>query len=179
LIQIRESAFNKSMLARVRTKPIRREQGMNLIELLTIIGLISCGGFLGAGIAELIGLIRGGDTSKIVAHGGVIGCAATFLGLMVWGWWFGKMDSIHPPCRCGKYDWKDFELSRAENFRNVWQCACGKQYSWPKWQLWFEITERGTARLFMKRNYFRRWREATELEITNQSVEITRSRPRP
>jgi hypothetical protein len=32
------------MLAKVRTKPIWREQGMNLIELLTIIALISCGG---------------------------------------------------------------------------------------------------------------------------------------
>src|ERR1017187_5332407 len=90
---------------------------MNLIELLVFIGLIVLGGFLGAGIAELIGLIHGGDTSKIVGHGEAIGSVATFLGLIFWGLWFGKMDKNHPPCRCGKSDWKDFELSRAENYR--------------------------------------------------------------
>jgi hypothetical protein len=149
---------------------------MNLIELLVFIGLIVLGGFLGAGIAELIGLIHGGDTSKIVGHGEAIGSVATFLGLIFWGLWFGKMDKNHPPCRCGKSDWKDFELSRAENYRNIWQCVCGKQYSWPKWQLWFEIVDQNTVRLFMKRSYFRSWREANKQEIANQSVEITRSR---
>ena len=85
---------------------------MNLIELLVFIGLIVLGGFLGAGIAALIGLICGGNTSKIVGHGEAIGSVATLLGLVFWGMWFGKMDKIHPPCRCGKSDWKDFELSR-------------------------------------------------------------------
>ena len=147
---------------------------MNLIELLVVIGLIVLGGFLGACIAELIGLIHGGDTSKIIGRGDAIGSVAALAGLIFWGIWFGKMDKIHPPCRCGKSNWKDFELSHAENYRNVWQCACGKQYSWPKWQLWFEIIDQNTVRLFMKRNYFRSWREANEQEIKNQSNEITR-----
>jgi hypothetical protein len=98
---------------------------------------------------------------------------------MAFAWWFGKMDAIHPPCRCGKSDWNDFESSRAENFRNVWQCACGKKYSWPKWQLWFEITDQSAALLFMKRSYFKNWRAATEEEIANQSPQITHCRPRP
>jgi hypothetical protein len=162
---------------RVKIKPTAHEQGMNLFELLVFIGLVFLGGFLGAGIAEIIGLIRGGDTSKLLGCGQVIGSFATFLGLISWGLWFRKTDKIHPPCRCGKSDWKDFELSRAENFRNVWQCVCGKQYSWPKWKLWFEIIDQNTVRLFMKRNYFRSWREANEQEIANQSGEITHSRP--
>jgi len=163
---------------RAKIKPTAPECGMNLIELLVFIGLIVLGGFLGAGIAALIGLICGGNTSKIVGHGEAIGSVATLLGLVFWGMWFGKMDKIHPPCRCGKSDWKDFELSRAENYRNVWQCVCGKQYSWPKWQLWFEIIDQNTVRLFMKRNYFRSWREANEQETKNQSSEITHSSSR-
>ena len=150
---------------------------MNLFELLTFVALIGLGGFLGAGIAELIGLIRGGDTSKVVGHGGVVGCVVAFWGFILWGLWFGKMDKIHPPCRCGKSAWKDFELSRADNFRNVWQCVCGKQYSWPKWQLWFEIVDQNTVRLFMKRSYFRSWSEANTQEIANQSTEIANSCP--
>ena len=162
----------------VKTKPAAREQGMNLFELLTTIVLIGLGGFLGAGIAKIVALIHGGNADKIFGQGAVVGSIATFLGLFVWGQWFRAMDKIHPPCRCGKSDWKDFGSSRAENFRNVWQCACGKQFSWPKWQLWFEITDKNTVRLFMKRSYFRSWREATEQEIKSQSNEITHSSSR-
>ena len=150
---------------------------MNLFELLTTIALILTGGFLGVGIAEIIGLIHGGDTNRLMGHGMVVGCVAAFLGLVLWGLWFGRMDKIHPQCRCGKSDWKDFELGRADNFKNVWECACGKKYSWPKWQLWFEIVDQNTARLFMKRSYFRTWREANEQEIENQSVEIAHCHP--
>jgi len=165
------------VLVKFKTKSIARQQGMNLIELLTILGLLFCGWLLGAAVGSVLYLIRGGNP-VIVSHGAGIGLGTTFLGLIFWGIWFGRMDKIHPPCRCGKSDWKDFELSRAEKFQNVWQCACGKQYSWPKWQLWFEITNQNTAQLFMKRNYFKSWRKATEQEIANQSPEITFSRPR-
>ena len=147
---------------------------MNLIELLVFIGLIFLGGFLGAGIAKIIAFIHGGNTDEIVGKEIIAGSIATILGLIAWGQWFRAMDKIHPPCRCGKSDWKDFELGRAENFRNVWQCTCGKQYSWPKWQLWFEIVDKNTVRFFMKRSHFRSWREATKQEIKNQSNEITR-----
>lgn len=151
---------------------------LTLFELLTIIVVIWCGGFLGAGIAKLVGLFFGGSTSDSVAHGGLIGGAATFCLLILWSWWFRRMDRIHPPCKCGKSNWEDFESGHAEGFRNIWQCSCGKKYSRPKWQLWFEITDNGTARLYMTRNYFRQWREATKREIARQSPEITRARAR-
>jgi len=151
---------------------------MTLIELLGFLGVLICGALLGAGIATTVGFIRGTITGDFVARGGLVGSAATLVGFFAFAWWFNRMDLIHPPCRCGKSDRKDFELGRAENFRNVWQCACGKQYSNPQWGLWFEIHDDGTVQLFMKRDRLGRWREATENEIANQSTEVTRTRAR-
>jgi hypothetical protein len=87
---------------------------MTLIELLRFLGLLLCGALAGAGVGAAVGF----------AHGGLFGAVATLLGLLGYAQWFGRMDSVHPPCRCGKSNWKDFELGRAEGFTNVWQCAC-------------------------------------------------------
>jgi hypothetical protein len=149
---------------------------LTLFGLLNILVLIGCGGFIGAGIGELIGFLRGQVATDSVAGAGLAGGGGSFLLLIFWGWWFGRMDRIHPPCKCGKSDWKDFELGRAEAFRNTWQCSCGKKYSWPKWQLWFEISDNNTAQLYLTRNYFRNWRKATEQEISQYPPEMTHSR---
>jgi hypothetical protein len=123
---------------------------MTLVELLTFLGVILCGALAGAGVGAVFGFL----------HGGVYGAVVTFLAFSGYAQWFRKMDSFHPPCRCGRSDWRDFELGRAEGITNVWQCACGKRYSWPKWRLWFEIDDLGTSRLFMRRDFMGRWRAA-------------------
>jgi hypothetical protein len=151
------------------------DQNMTLIELLRFLAVLLCGALLGAGIAGAVGLFRGTLNGDFMARGGLVGGAATFIGSFALAWWFNRVDSIHPPCRCGKSDRKDFELGRAEGFRNVWQCTCGKRFSNPKWGLWFEIYDDGTVRLFMKRDRLGRWREPTEKEIANQSVDVTRA----
>jgi hypothetical protein len=153
---------------------MRTGRPLTLIGLLSIIAFIWCGGCIGFWIAELIGLLRGRAINGV--YGKLIGSLAAFLLLVLWGWWFGKMDRIHPPCKCGKSGWEDFDLGSAEGFRNVRQCSCGKKYSWPKWQLWFEISDHNTAQLYMTRNYFRSWRLATEREMARHSPEITRPR---
>lgn len=157
---------------------MRTGRQLTLIGLLSILAFIWCGGCIGFWIAELIGLLRGQITNSGIAYGKLIGSLAAFLLLVLWGWWFRKIDRIHPPCKCGRSDWKDFELGPAEAFRNVWQCSCGRKYSRPKWQLWFEISDNNEAQLYMTRNYFRSWRRATEREIARHSPEITRSKQR-
>lgn len=133
---------------------------MTLFELLVFLAVLLCGALIGAGVATLVGLMRGIITSDAIAYGSLLGSVTTLLAVLISAWWFGRMDSVHPPCRCGKSDWEDFSLGRAENVKNVWCCVCGKQYSWPEWRLWYELDDRGDLLLFMKRDVLGRWRSA-------------------
>ncbi len=160
-------------------KQIKHQQHgeITLMGLLVIMGILFCCCFLGLGIGAILGLFFGKDIHNIDKYGTVMGSVGSFLGVVLFSRWYCKMDSIHPPCVCGKSDRKDFELSRAEGFRNVWQCSCGKKYSWPKRQLWFEISDNGGAHLFMKRNYFR-WTQPNEKDIADNPPKITYSHQR-
>jgi hypothetical protein len=132
---------------------------MTLVELLTFLTVILCGALVGVGVGGVVGLLRGAVTSDLLAHGGFLGAVATLFGFLACGQWFSRINTVHPPCRCGKSDWKDFELGCAEGLTNVWQCVCGRRYSWPKSQLWIEIDGQGSSRLFMRRDFLGRWRE--------------------
>ncbi len=121
---------------------------MTLAELLTFLGVLVFGALVGAAIGGAFGF----------PHGGPLGAVATLVGLFAYAQWFRKADSVHPPCRCGRSDWSDFELGRAEGIANVWQCMCGRRYSWPKWRLWFEIDDQGISHQFMRRDFLGRWR---------------------
>ena len=125
-------------------------QTMTLVELLRFLAVVLCGTLAGAGIGAAFGFPQGGASGAVV----------TLMGCLGYAWWFAKMDSVHPPCRCGRSDWRDFDLGRADGITNVWQCTCGRRYSWPKWQLWFEIDDQGVSRLFMRRDFRGRWRAA-------------------
>ncbi len=124
---------------------------MTLVELLIFMAVLLVGGSIGAGAAWLLDLIFRSSSSNFIAGGAFTGAATGFIGIFVYGWWFGKMDKIHPPCRCGTSDWDDFESSSIPGFANVTKCRCGRQYVKPKWGLWYEFTDSRSAVLFNAR----------------------------
>jgi hypothetical protein len=146
---------------------------MTLIELLMFMAVLIVAGTIGAGVAWVIGLLSGQHSSDFIAAGSFIGAAIGFVGIFVLGGWFGKMDKIHAPCRCGKADWDDFESIGSKGFTNVTKCRCGRQYAHPQSGLWYELTDDGQALLFMKRNALGNWTKPSEKDIANNLLQRT------
>jgi len=143
---------------------------MNLVELLFVMAVPFAGAFIVAGIASAIAAVTGTYTQGLPGRAGTIGGGATFVALLVWRWWFRKMDRLWPTCRCGNSDLLDFEPASARKLANIWKCNSGNRYCYATSRLWFEVDEQDVARLFMKRSFLGHWREATEQEVLNQPV---------
>lgn len=143
---------------------------MTLIELLRFLGILFGGALLGVCVGVVEAWLTGSPLQDAVGKSGLIGAAVTFGGLILGAWRFGRMDAIHPPCRCGKSAWDDFKMGSSATFPNIWECTCGRKYCWPKSGWWYEIDHAERARLFFRRPPLGHWRAATDNEIANNTL---------
>jgi hypothetical protein len=139
---------------------------MTLIELLWFLFWIGGGAVASSRITSLF-------APQYSAAGGVAGALLGIGAVFTIGQISRRMNRKHAPCKCGKDEWREFKAVRDPDWQFVTQCACGLRYLMRKGWLWFEIRPDGSAIIYMQRDFWGRWRPATERNKANKTVQRT------
>lgn len=128
---------------------------MNLIELLTFIGIIALIGFVSFLLGKFLGTV--GWIIGIVL--GVAVCALIYYGFSKFITSLHKRYPLRPTCRQGKCFADDYELIEVNEAGGSFSCRCGDKYI-RKGNRFMIVDKNGIPQPFMKRQgKFHPWEE--------------------